>query len=59
MMGGIPDRLDVRTLMLDKGGNVHYKNGNNELGIVHSVKKKHLGKQDRYKPMIELMEKYA
>ncbi|MFZ7256211.1 hemagglutinin repeat-containing protein [Avibacterium avium] len=32
-------RVDVRTLMLDKGGNVHYKNGNNELGIVHSVKK--------------------
>ncbi|MEE6032428.1 ankyrin repeat domain-containing protein [Avibacterium paragallinarum] len=58
MMGGIPDRLDVLKLMLDKGGNVHYKNGNNELGIVHSVKK-HLGKQDRYKPMIELMEKYA
>ncbi|POY45222.1 hypothetical protein C3007_01340 [Avibacterium gallinarum] len=58
MMGGIPDRLDVLKLMLDKGGNVHYKNGNNELGIVYSVKK-HLGKQDRYKPMIELMEKYA
>ncbi|HDR1022214.1 TPA: ankyrin repeat domain-containing protein [Pasteurella multocida] len=58
MMGGIPYRLDVLKLMLDKGGNVHYKNGNNELGIVYSVKK-HLGKQDRYKPMIELMEKYA
>ncbi|MGP5361627.1 hypothetical protein ACTXL1_12655, partial [Psychrobacter celer] len=31
MIGGMPERLDLLKLMLDKGANTHYKNGNNEL----------------------------
>lgn len=58
MIGGMPDRLDLLKLMLDKGGNVHYKNGNNELSIIDNVKK-YLGEQDKYKSMIELMIKYS
>ena len=39
MIGGMPERLDLLKLMLDKGANTHYKNGNNELSIVNSMKK--------------------
>ena len=35
MIGGMPERLDLLKLMLDKGANTHYKNGNNELSILN------------------------
>lgn len=58
MVGAMPERLDVTEMMLKKGGNVHYKNGNNDLGIVDSIKK-NLGGHEKYIPMIELIEQYA
>ena len=58
MIGGIPERLDVLKLMLENGGNVHYKNANNELAIIDSIKK-HLGDQERFIPVIKLLEEYA
>lgn len=58
MIGGMPERLDLLKLMLDKGANTHYKNGNNELSIVNSMKK-HLGSQEKFIPVIQLLEQYA
>ncbi len=58
MIGGMPERLDVTEMMLKKGGNIHYKNGDNELSIVHSMKK-HLGNQEKFIPVIQLLEQYA
>ncbi len=58
MIGGMPERLDVTEMMLKKGGNIHYKNGDNELSIVNSMKK-HLGNQEKFIPVIQLLEQYA
>ena len=58
MIGGVPQRLDLLKLMLDKGGNVHFKNGDNELAIVESMKK-YLGDQEKFVPVIQLLEQYA
>ncbi|MGR3806823.1 ankyrin repeat domain-containing protein [Pasteurella testudinis] len=55
-IGGMPESLDVLTLMLEKGGNVHYYNGQHE---VLEGFKKYLGSNPRFIPIIELMEKYA
>lgn len=58
MIGGMPERVDLLKLMLDKGANMHYKNGDNELSIVNSMKK-HLGNQEKFIPVIQLLEQYA
>ncbi|SUD90601.1 ankyrin repeat domain-containing protein [Psychrobacter phenylpyruvicus] len=58
MIGGMPERLDVLKLMLDKGGNPNYVNANNDMSIVKSLKK-HVGNVDKFKPVIELLEKYS
>lgn len=55
MIGGMPKRLDLLKLMLDKGANTHYKNGINELSIVNSMKK-HLGSQEKFIPVIQLLD---
>ena len=39
MIGGMPKRLDVLQLMLDKGGNVHHHTGKNETDILATLKK--------------------
>lgn len=58
MIGYMTDRLDVLKLMLDRKGDVHYKNGNNEEGIIDSLKK-YVGGDEKFKPVIKLMEQYA
>ncbi|SUD90602.1 ankyrin repeat domain-containing protein [Psychrobacter phenylpyruvicus] len=58
MIGGMPERLDVLKLMLEKGGNPNYINANNDISIVKSLKK-HVGNVDQFKPVIELLEKYS
>lgn len=56
MIGMIPERLDVLELMLQKGGNVHFFNGNYEmleaLELFWSDEKVFI-------PVIEMMKKYA
>ncbi|MFC1039685.1 ankyrin repeat domain-containing protein [Pasteurella multocida] len=56
MIGYVPEALDLLKLMLDKGGNVHYFNGQHELleGI-----KKYESHRPSSQPIIALMEKYA
>ena len=58
MIGGMPKRLDVLQLMLDKGGNVHHHTGKNETDILATLKK-YCGDDEEIKPVIALMEKYA
>ncbi|WP_019673728.1 ankyrin repeat domain-containing protein [Psychrobacter lutiphocae] len=58
MIGGMPERLDVLELMLEKGGNPNYINASNDISIVKSLKK-HVGHMDKFKPVIELLEKYS
>lgn len=58
MIGGMPERLEVLKLLLEKGGNANYKNGNNELSIVNSIKK-HLGDEEEFIPVIKLLEQYS
>lgn len=58
MIGGMPERLDLLELMLVKGGNVHYMNGDNELDIIDSMEK-HLGGQEKFIPVIQLLKEYA
>ena len=58
MIGGMPERLDLLELMLVKGGNVHYMNGDNELDIIDSMEK-HLGSQEKFIPVIQLLKEYA
>ena len=58
MIGGMPERLDLLELMLVKGGNVNYINGDNELDIIDSMEK-HLGGQEKFIPVIQLLEEYS
>ncbi|MFP4733516.1 ankyrin repeat domain-containing protein [Pasteurella multocida] len=56
MTGYVPEALELLKLMLDKGGNVHYFNGQHELleGI-----KKYESHRPSSQAIIALMEKYA
>lgn len=56
MIGGIPQALDVIELMLKKGGNVHYFNGQFEL--IDGMKR-YNGNKPEFKAVIELLEKYS
>ncbi|EEY11625.1 hypothetical protein FOMAKNOH_01946 [Mannheimia haemolytica] len=51
-----PERLDLLELMLKKGGDVHYFNGQFEL--IEGMRK-YNGNKPEFKAVIELLEKYA
>ncbi|THA02382.1 ankyrin repeat domain-containing protein [Rodentibacter pneumotropicus] len=55
-INGMPKELALLSLMLEKGGNVHHFNGQH--GILEGIKKYRINNPD-FKPVIELMEKYA
>ncbi len=58
MIGGMPERLDILQLMLDKGGNVHHFTDQNETDILDTLKL-YFSEDDVFKPVITMMEKYA
>lgn len=58
MIGGIPDRLDVLEMMLQKGGNVHYVSKNTGLSILEFFKT-YFAEAEDIKPIIAMMERYA
>ncbi|OOF66178.1 ankyrin repeat domain-containing protein [Rodentibacter caecimuris] len=55
-INGMPKELTLLSLMLEKGGDVHHFNGQH--GILEGIKKYRINNPD-FKPVIELMEKYA
>ncbi len=56
MIGAFPKELELIELMLKKGGNVHYFNGQFEL--IEGMKK-YNGNKPEFKVVIELLEKYS
>lgn len=58
MVGGLPDRLDVLEMMLQKGGNVHYVSKNTGLSILEFCKT-YFAELEEFKPIIAMMERYA
>ncbi|WP_337790815.1 ankyrin repeat domain-containing protein [Mannheimia pernigra] len=56
MIGAVPKELELIELMLKKGGNVHYFNGQFEL--IEGMKK-YNGNKPEFKAVIELLEKYS
>ncbi|WP_371739919.1 ankyrin repeat domain-containing protein [Mannheimia sp. ZY171111] len=56
MIGVVPKELELIELMLKKGGNVHYFNGQFEL--IEGMKK-YNGNKPEFKAVIELLEKYS
>ena len=55
-INGFPERLDLLQLMLDKGGDVDFFTGQH--GILEGIKK-YRSQDPKFKPVIELMEKYS
>ncbi|TCK01499.1 ankyrin repeat protein [Volucribacter psittacicida] len=55
-ISGMPKELALLELMLEKGGNVHFYNGQH--GILEGIKKYRYD-EPIFLPVIELMEKYA
>lgn len=55
-INGMPEEIELLKLMLEKGGNVHFNNGQHE--ILEGIKK-YRSEDPKFKPVIELMEKYA
>ena len=53
---GMPEEIELLKLMLEKGGDVHFNNGQHE--ILEGIKK-YRSENPKFKPVIELMEKYA
>ena len=53
---GMPEEIELLRLMLEKGGDVHFNNGQHE--ILEGIKK-YRSEDPKFKPVIELMEKYA
>ena len=53
---GMPEEIELLKLMLEKGGDVHFNNGQH--GILEGIKK-YSSEDPKFKPVIELMEKYA
>ena len=53
---GMPEEIELLKLMLEKGGDVHFNNGQHE--ILEGIKK-YSSEDPKFKPVIELMEKYA
>ena len=53
---GMPEEIELLKLMLEKGGDVHFNNGQHE--ILEGIKK-YRSEDPKFKPVIELMEKYA
>ena len=56
MIGRFPEELELIELMLKKGGNVHYFNGQCEL--IDGMKR-YDGNKPEFKAVIELLEKYS
>lgn len=56
MIGRFPEELELIELMLKKGGNVHYFNGQFEL--IDGMKR-YNGNKPEFKAVIELLEKYS
>ena len=55
-INGFPERLDLLQLMLDNGGDVDFFTGQH--GILEGIKK-YRSQDPKFKPVIELMEKYS
>ena len=55
-INGMPEEIELLKLMLEKGGDVHFNNGQHE--ILEGIKK-YRSEDPKFKPVIELMEKYA
>ena len=55
-INGMPEEIELLKLMLEKGGDVHFNNGQH--GILEGIKK-YSSEDPKFKPVIELMEKYA
>lgn len=55
-INGMPKELELLALMLEKGGDVHFHNGDDE--VLEGIKKYKSHDPD-FLPVIELMEKYA
>ena len=55
-INGMPEEIELLKLMLEKGGDVHFNNGQHE--ILEGIKK-YRSENPKFKPVIELMEKYA
>ena len=55
-INGFPERLDLLQLMLDNGGDVDFFTGQHR--ILEGIKK-YRSQDPRFKPVIELMEKYS
>ncbi len=55
-INGMPEEIELLKLMLEKGGDVHFNNGQHE--ILEGIKK-YSSEDPKFKPVIELMEKYA
>lgn len=55
-INGMPKELELLALMLEKGGDVHFHNGDDE--VLDGIKKYKSHDPD-FLPVIELMEKYA
>lgn len=55
-INGMPEELALLKLMLEKGGDVHFNNGQH--GILEGIKK-YRSENPKFKPVIELMEKYT
>ena len=58
MIGRMPHRLDLLEQLLKSGGNVHYLNGNNDIGVLEFLQT-YRAEEDEFKPVIQLMEQYA
>lgn len=58
MIGAIPERLDVFKTMLERGGDVHFKNGNSGLELLEFWKE-YCSEREHDKRIISLMEEYA
>ena len=55
-INGMPEEIELLKLMWEKGGDVHFNNGQHE--ILEGIKK-YSSEDPKFKPVIELMEKYA
>lgn len=55
-INGVPERLDLLQLMLDKGGDVNIDTGS---GTILEKIKKYRADEEEFGPVIEMMEQYA